>query len=262
MNFFKKGLLLACSIAILLSGCASDEDIAKNFESSINTLYDDGVPTESEIKKIVNKYDKMSDEQKKLVPYTVKNEVEQLNNVDLTSLSNIQSMIDDYFATHDSKDNIDYSAIKLIIDKYNKCTDIEKKFIKDYNKIEELINLTDPEKAAIAAVKSLKNLLKNPDSLQLEYIKAKQVNDEYYVITEYNAQNGFGGYTSKILGLDVKEENGHFVDGGFVSGSRFLGTNGVDSSSNYIMQVYLMTKTEEVKMDVDKIQNCLDLNLE
>lgn len=66
MNFFKKGLLLACSIAILLSGCASDEDIAKNFESSINTLYDDGVPTESEIKKIVNKYDKMSDEQKKI----------------------------------------------------------------------------------------------------------------------------------------------------------------------------------------------------
>ena len=104
-----------------------------------------------------------------------------------------------------------YENVKEIQDLYNELLKEEQEMITDYEKIEEMYVIDENVAGSIFAAKTLKSLLKNPNSLELLSASCGKAEGKMVIKLEYVATNGFGGASDDDFYCLIempKEENG------------------------------------------------------
>ena len=285
-------MIFVLLLSIVLVGCASKEDkeAAANVDSMISEAYENG----GDVSNVVKSYEALSDSQRKLIKNNDKyeeisaaNEVlvlidksktpsqSEFDNIltHYNELSDSQKKIakvDDYIEKYRDTDlntiirleeeisklspDSPYSDAKPLLAEFNSLSDREKAIISNKNVLEEMCQLTEWDKAGIAAVKFLQSVLKDPSSLELKSLRVIK-NGFYYVVVNYNAKNSFGGSQGGALCIDINSE----FDTGLIGLSLLTGK--LEASSNLNYQFYIQHNDDEIDLDPDKIMDNLDANL-
>ena len=143
--------------------------------------------SKDEIKKIVDEFDSLTDDQKENVES--KNFVNNIRNLDVDKIRDCKQAVDKISESSSIEEAA--SAYKM----YQSLNSSDKKFI-NISAVEKIYLCNDLEKAAVGACVEIKKYLKSSESFNL--IKSTVVDDrkggtgQYLVKTKYSATNGFG----------------------------------------------------------------------
>ena len=97
----------------------------------------------------------------------------------------------------------------------------------------EVYTPSEIELCAEHAVESLKNVLKNPNSLAINKLHAVAADEGYVYSIDYSAENGFGGTNRKTLYIHVKK-----IDNGFSIITYGAASFTDDTNQKYTAQVF------------------------
>lgn len=161
----------------------------------VNKMIDDmsekRIPSQTEYDAVAEKYNSLTDVQKKYV--TSPEIIEKYADINLKEVGRLAERIEEI------NESTPFSQVVSISEEISKLTNSEQKLL-NRAKIDSIMELTDEEKATVAAIETIKKLLKDPSSFQL--VDATVVNDldgtagYYLVYINYSAKNGFGGNNS------------------------------------------------------------------
>lgn len=209
----KKFLILFFMTILLLTGCKSNEEIANEFSTKIESLTENRIPTTEEINTLESEYEKLSDKQKDLV--TNYKTLERYLSYDLDSMNDIYNKINVLYETYTEESEMPYTEAKDIYTQYNKLTSTEQGVIEgciNTNKLFRAVNINNHERCVISALDYLRSHLKNKSSLEIYNIEVRAVpRDSFstYICIEFSATNDFGGRMDDTIyllasGYDVK----------------------------------------------------------
>ena len=166
---------------------------SKNLISDINKITNSDNISQSEIDDLLERYDDLSDEEKKEIDNS--NELLKYRNVDVNNVQDLKTRIKKY------SDSNNFQTISEIYNNYNLLSTNEKSLV-DIKSIEQKILPNNLEKSAIAACQYIKKSLKSSNSFKLKKIKAiddTNGKSKYYLVyIEYSAANGFGVETDDV----------------------------------------------------------------
>ena len=209
----------------------------------IESLLKEGIPSQKDYDDIVKLYEGLPSDEKK----EVKN-ADQLNkykDVDLKVVENISRRIASV------GDATSFSEIIAIENDYKKLTEGEQKLL-NIAPIAERKSLTNVEKAALAAAKNVRSLMKSKDSFKLRSVSVKNDLKKmkfYWIKMEYSGINSWGASVDKMSCFSINSE---FKDL-FFGLAQITGNidEYLDSWTNY--DEYTDCKKKENNIDVEKI---------
>ena len=148
------------------------------------------------------------------------------------------------------KKSSSFKELVELKDEIDALDDNTKKYI-DSSKLDQAMELTDIEQAALAACKNIKSVMINQDSFEVQEITVKNDLDKmnfYWVLVEYSGTNSFGGTLDKTSCFGITSD---FEDP-FLGMAQITGyTDYLDSTTSY-NEYTKCTKKEEI-VDPDKI---------
>ena len=178
-------------------------------------------------------------------------------NNDKKAIDEINKLIE----TTAQKETLTQAEVDLLLKKYNNLSDSQKELV-DKASIDIAIELRPIEKAAVAAVKSVKNVMKSPSTFKLlNNVKVKEMTppslDTYIVGIEYSAQNGFGATidNTSYIGISNKFYS-TWLDLSMLTGKV---EDVLNDSKMYLS--YSKDKSPEYVIDQNRILNNLDKNV-
>lgn len=248
----KRVLLFLSLLVFLMSGCSNkDKEIAGDVVEQINQIQAEGIPSQRIFDNIYDEYSNLTDKQKKLVEnYEI---LDQYKGLNLDRIININDLIKQI----ETQDSVKYSKILEVEAEYNNLTKDDKEFIENYNIIEKAKELTEVEKAAVAAVNTIKDSLKDPSSLELVSISVKDELERmnfYFVYITYSATNGFGARQEDKACLSITEEyEDPFYALAVLSGKV---KDHLKSTSSFME--FIKSEKPEIEIDCDKILDNLE----
>ena len=234
---------------VLLCSCGKNEKIANEYMEKINQLESSQLPSVQDVKKLDEEYYNLTPKQKELV--TNYGTVKKYLDMDLEKLNNIQNQVNELL----SKDDVSYADVKNVEKEYDELSSDEKTYISKIDELDKYKELNEYDKAAIVAVRYLRDCLKNSNSLEVEEINVKK-NGNYYVKVNYSATNSFGGRKDDVSCLDVSST----FQLGLIGLSSLTGK--FDEGSNTLLGGYLGFKNEEIPVDPEKVMDNIELRFD
>ncbi len=234
-------------LAMFICGCGKSS-AAKQVDELILKIGTVTNESGDKIQEAEKKYDALTENQKDEVEnYAVLKEArEDFNNI------NIQAQIEEKIDELSKKDVRKQSDIEELEDLYSKLSDEQKANVNDGKGIDPVIQLTDIEKCALSAVKTLKSNLKNGDSLTLDSIEVATGNSKaispYYVLIEYSASNSYGGTLDDTATIDIGDD----FESKWWSMSALLG--GLDENELLLYSDYLKNADKKYDIDCERIE--------
>ncbi len=209
---------------------------------SIENMKNGKIPTQKEYNEIADKYKKLNNDQKKTIKNT--NVFEQFGKFDLNKMNAVSTQINDI------DDNIPFSDIISIKKKYDQLLKEEQKYI-NYDKVDSAMQLSDIEKAALAAAKNVRECMKSKDNFLAKKIIVKDDLDKmnfYWVLIEYSGTNSFGVPIDSTSCFGIASD---FTDP-FFSMAQLTGAQKyLDSTTSY--SEFTKCNQEQVEVDISKI---------
>ena len=241
--------IVLLSILLLCSCNSKNKTISKGYMDKVEMLKQNGVPTLQEVKNLDTEYYNLTPKQKELV--TNYGTVKMYLDLDLDSIHSIISDIDNGIA----QNKIAYKDVKDIEDRFSKLTSEEKKYVLNIDRLSKFKELNEYDKASIAAVKYLRQILKSSDSMTISEINAKKEEGNYFIKVNYSATNSFGGRNDDVVCLDVLSE----FKIGFISLSDT--PDEFRETSDLYLGAYLNEfKSIEYPVDCEKVLDNIDKN--
>lgn len=237
----------------MMFGCKSSA--VKNVEKVINNIGTVSLESGEAINEAEKMYMALTENQKDDVTnyYTLVEARETYNSLVLEEENKkIASEINTMILELEKKDFLKQSEIDEIEEKYASLNDEQKAYVSNYEKMEEINKLNQYEEYALAAVKLLKNSLKNSDSLCLSSIKVAECPSKasvspYFVRINYSATNSFGGAIDDTATIDINKDG----KSGYWQMSAIFGN--LDEVEFQLYANYLECVTNEYEVDCDRI---------
>lgn len=231
----------------MFSGCGETEKL----NEKVNAVLSAEEITQHQLDEIFALYDVLDDKEKAKI--TNFDEIEKYRSVDIEMVNEINRSIEEL---------TEETAFEKVLELQEDVEDLKskEKDLVNKEKLEEAFELSDLEKAAVAACQAVKRCLKNPSSF--EGIRIRVGNDlegetGYYLVEiEYSATNSFGGRneSATLQTINEKFENPLF------SIAAALGT--YDSFLNntiYALDFFsLVDAGKVVELDCNKIMYYID----
>lgn len=203
MKFTSKKLaaecLCICIAMIFLSACSpskADKEAAQAVSIKIAQMSENGFPTLSDTKALDIEYNNLTSKQKDLVDnYGV---LQNFLSMDLDAMVVVQDGINSL----SDGENIPYSELIAIQVKYDSLASNEQALITGYEKLNNLLALSQHDEAALVAAKFIMSYLKDENSMEItaayvyDYLSSMSI-----VAMDYQASNSFG----------VKVSNSHYI---------------------------------------------------
>ena len=209
---------------------------------SIENMKNGKIPTKKEYNEIADKYKKLNNDQKKTIKNT--NVFEQFGKFDLNKMNAVSTQINDI------DDNIPFSDIISIKKKYDQLSKEEQKYI-NYDKVDSAMQLSDIEKAALAAAKNVRECMKSKDNFLAKKIIVKDDLNKmnfYWVLIEYSGTNSFGVPidSTSCFGIAFDFTDPFFPMAQLTGVQKYL-----DSTTSY--SEFTKCNQEQVEVDISKI---------
>ncbi|RKD29401.1 hypothetical protein [Lacrimispora algidixylanolytica] len=237
-------VLIVVSLGILsLCSCNSNnKTISKEYMDKVELLNQGGVPTLQEVKYLDTEYYNLTPKQKELV--TNYGTIKKYLNLDLDSIHSIQSAIDNGIA----QNKISYKEVSDIEERYNKLSSDEKNYVLNIDQLGKYKELNEYDKASIVAIRYLKQILKNSESIKVSELNGKKDGEWYFIKIKYSATNDFGGRKDDEACLDVSSEFKIGVISFFIENNDFK-----ETSDSFLIGYKNDIKSSEVSIDSDKV---------
>lgn len=234
---------LFCMIGVA-SGCSNK---AEELDSKIETVLSSDEIKQEQLDEIFSTYDGLSDNQKKNV--TKYNEIEKYKGVNITDVNEINNTIK-------MIDTLSFNDI-IDLDKSISTLASNEKALIDISKVDEAMELSDMEKAAVAACQYIRKSLKSSSSFKLH--SAKVINDladiKYYLVKiEYSGTNSFGGEKDANSFQTINSEFVNPWYGLAILTGKY--EEALECSS--FLQYYLLNDQDPTELDCDKIMYYID----
>lgn len=232
-------LMLLCIMTAIMAGCNEDKKVVE----AINSLLTLETFSQEQLNEVFVMYDELSDKQKEKVENY--NLIEKYRDVNIDEINRMKEKIANI-------ESMSFEEMLSVKKEYDSLKDKEKNFI-DISSIEKKIELSDLERAAVAACEYVKKSLKDSSSFILD--SAKVINDldgdtKYYLVKLcYSATNSFGGRKDAESFQTINDEFENPWWGLAVLGGNYK--SALECSS--FIQYYLLHDEEPVELDIDKI---------
>lgn len=242
-------LLICICMVFTLCSCGKTDSLIKkidNFSEKENI-------TQTEVDTLFEEYNNLSTEDKNKI--TNYDKLKKYENVNIDNVKEIKNKITT--VTKDSK----FSEISKIYNEYELLNTNEQNLI-DITSIQEKMQLSNLEKATVAACQYIKKSLKS--SLSFELRSAKAIDDigktsNYYLVNiQYSATNSFG---AKIDDTSFQTISAKF-ENPFYALAMLMGDYSNALDCNSFIQFYLTNEQEPTEIDCDKIIYYLDTEIQ
>ena len=201
---------------------------------SIENMKNGKIPTQKEYNEIADKYKKLNNDQKKTIKNT--NVFEQFGKFDLDKMNAVSTQINDI------DDNISFSDIISIKKKYDQLSKEEQKYI-NYAKVDSAMQLSDIEKAALAAAKNVRECMKSKDNFSAKKIIVK---DDLEKMNFYWVLIGVPIDSTSCFGIASDFTDPFFPMAQLKNKKKYL-----DSTTSY--SEFTKCNQEQVEVDISKI---------
>lgn len=219
--------------------------VADTFSQKLSKLEKD-LPTRPELNALKAEYETLNAEQKSMVQHYEL--ILTYENMNLEAMNDIQNSIDQIGP------DTSFGSLCVLKEEMNKLTTDERDCLQGADKIENAMEMTNYDKAGVAAARFLRNNLKNENSLEISDIRLKEEGG-YYVVIDYHAMNGFGGINNDAICVDINKD----YSTGLIALSLLTGR--LKESSNINYRGYLGFKGEEIELDPEKIMYYIDTDV-
>jgi hypothetical protein len=250
-NKRKKSILILFLVllsSLILCSCNSkNQTVAKEYMDKVELLNQGGIPTLQQVKDLDTGYYNLTPKQKELV--TNYGTVKKYLDLDLDSIHSIQLDIDTVIA----QSNTSYKDIKNIEERYNQLSSEQKTYILNIDQLVKFKELNEYDKASIIAIRYLKQMLKNSDSIKLSEINGKKEGTFYFIKINYSATNDFGGRKDNVVCLDVSDDYKIGIISLFDTADEFR-----ETSDDYVKGYLEEIKSTEYPVDCDKVMDNID----
>lgn len=214
----------------------------------INKELKEQIPTQDKYEEIVKRYSELLDNEKNKIEEAEL--IEKFADLDLDKLREISGKIELI------NEETDFLDIVELNDEIVNLSSKEKELL-NMTPIEEIMQLTGEEKAALAAARNVKSVMKSTSSFEVNSISVKndvERSNFYWVLINYSGQNGWGAIIDKTSCFGIDDE---FKDT-FFELNLVLGDIGeyLDSSTSYLEYIKCNKKEEEI--NVKKIRYYID----
>ncbi len=236
-------LIVLFSIVLLCSCNSKNKTIAKEYMDKVELLNQGNIPTLQEVRNLDTEYYNLTPKQKELV--TNYGTIKMYLDLDLDSIHSIQLDIDNGIA----QNKILYKDVNNIEERYNKLSSEEKKYISNIDQLSKFKELGEYDKAAIVAVRYLRELLKSSDSMVVSEINGKKDGEFYFMKINYSATNDFGGRKDDVVCFDVSAD----FKIGIISVCTMIAGDFKETSDLYLNAYIEDFKSTEYPVDCDKV---------
>lgn len=245
-------LLSACTTTTPSSSAANptpDTDIVTELMDAIDSTFNKSTITQAELDQLFAKYDTLSTADKNRVSNYSK--LEKYRNVDVDKINTLQARIDSVKASES------FSTLIEIYNDYNGLSIKEQPFV-DIGDIEQRVQLSNLDKAAIAACQYIRSSLKSSGSFKL--LDVRIIDDlggstKYYLVNiKYSATNGFGAAidSNSFQTISEKFENPWYGLG------LLTGNVSTALTCNEFVKFYLLHDETPTVLDCEKIMYYID----
>ncbi len=233
-------IVLCFCMVFMLTSCGKINGLVKD----IDEFATKEVITQEELDALFEIYNSLSEEDKeKITNYNI---LEKYENVDIEKVNELQKEI-----SHISNTSGFSDAIKLY-EKYEAMNTNEQNLV-EVKPIEEIVKLTNMEKAAVSACQYIKKSLKSSNSFKLNSVKViddiGKKSNYYLVNIGYSATNGFGA--------TIDETSFQTISSEFENPWYPLAILNGDYSSalkcTTFIQFYLLNEQEPTEIDCEKV---------
>lgn len=235
-------ILVVLGAIVLIQGNTKKQEKISYINKAIEEVEKGKLPSKAEFNNLLSEYDSLTDNAKeKISNWKV---ISNLNDIDLDKVHNISEKISKI------KKSSSFKELVELKDEIDALDDNTKKYI-DSSKLDQAMELTDIEQAALAACKNIKSVMINQDSFEVQEITVKNDLDKmnfYWVLVEYSGTNSFGGTLDKTSCFGITSD---FEDPFFGMAQIAGYTDYLDSTTSY-NEYTKCTKKEEI-VDSDKI---------
>lgn len=236
-------LVMFCMIGVV-SGCSNK---AEELDNKIETVLSSDEILQEQLDEIFLAYDNLSDNQKEKV--TNYDKIEKYKDVNIEDVNEINNTIKKI-------EKLSFSEI-LDLDKSITTLTSNEKALIDVSKVDAAMELSDMEKAAVAACQYIRKSLKSSSSFKLQ--SAKVIDDladiKYYLVKiEYSGTNSFGGEKDANSFQTINSEFVNPWYGLAVLNGKY--EEALECSS--FLQYYLLNDQEPTELDCDKIMYYID----
>ncbi|MCI8992101.1 MAG: hypothetical protein HFG80_05140 [Eubacterium sp.] len=237
-------ILVSVLAALFLTACESN---VSKISAEIAELSESDKITQEQLDALFDEYQELSDSEKEKVENY--GDLKKYEDVDIEAVNELQDMIED------SDDTTEFSEFIKMNEKYKRLNENEKNLI-DIFEVEKKVEVTDLDKAAIAAAQNVKSCMKSKSSFVIRSVSVKDDVDKmsfYWVLIEYSGDNSFGAsmdYTS-CFGITPEFEDPFFPLAQLTGIEAYL-----NDTTSY--NEYTKCSEEEVVLDEEKIQYYLN----
>lgn len=235
-------ILVVLGAIVLIQGNTKKQEKISYINKAIEEVEKGKLPSKAEFNNLLSEYDSLTDNAKeKISNWKV---ISNLNDIDLDKIHNISEKISKI------KKSSSFKELVELKDEIDALDDNTKKYI-DSSKLDQAMELTDIEQAALAACKNIKSVMINQDSFEVQKVTVKNDLDKmnfYWVLVEYSGTNSFGGTLDKTSCFGITSD---FEDPFFGMAQITGYTDYLDSTTSY-NEYTKCTKKEEI-VDPDKI---------
>ncbi len=250
--------ILAISLMLLLCSCGKSKP-AKDTEALITSIGEVTLQSGPAITEAENHYAALTEQQK--------NEIENYQ-----ALVDARATFDELVKVDNQKKlaaDLDARVQRFLDERAHSQAEIDtfladyeslgadgKAYMKNADKVDAAVELTEYEKAGIVAARALRGSLKYGNSLELNSIKVAESNGKtaspYYADISYSAMNGFGAMQDDSEIIDVTTT----FKAGFWEVSRVL--SGHEEVKTQLLKDYISNTVNETELDPQRVMSNID----